>query len=1045
MQNHRNCLAVVSNRSEKLLEALGENLFQGKPFAPKIVLVPTATQKNKILFFFAQKRRWGVCAGIQFYTIEQYLSAQRHPQGKRVLSKLELAFLIEHELLRALDNSEQYEVFLPVHRYLDAKNGTRSQRVTTLSHELSALFLKYGVYGEGFLDLWLKQGGWQQGIWKEIFSDQWSFPLELCREAMPSSDSLHLFGFSAIAPLFRSYFMKRGATFYLLSPSPLFLGDVCTDRELLFAEKGSERRGVKLAERQAFHSLVKETNRVIANFGKLKRNTLSLLDEDVGYVDERYEEPIPGTLLQQIQCDLYELKNPSEDVEVKEGDRSLEVHSVCSLRREVEVLRDHIVQRIAQGCPLSEMVVLAPHLHRYVPYIEALFGADEYPIPYTIRGASIQSDPFEKGFLYLLSLKESRFEREAVLKLFTFSPFIEKLGLDEEEAGRFCSWIRKSRLLWGYNEKHRQDALNEKNALSDSGTWEWAFDRLLWGLCAHTGGALPLSPLSEVSLTEAEILGKGIGGVRALKRCFEDIALKPNKSFSEWVDTFREIAQTFFLVSPESTPLFCELEKAKKKLESADGPLFCFESILFGVQQIVERNQGGNAVSNFEALSFLPLSEGNITEATCLFLLGLQEGDFPQAERLSPFRSPLFKGREPLVIDEQRNLFLEALMQAKEALVISYQNTSEEDGKEVQPSLFIQELFSYLDAGYICEGKRPSRALQMNHPISAFDDHESTAPAVFAGAIALYHAPQRELPSFLKARLSQEKRDEIVSIQDLLRCARHPIQFFLSKGLGMYFQWPQSGDEEFVLSPLQKIHLRKESLRHPLSDVIQRAEREGVFPLWQFGSLAKHGVIDELRDFHQALAHFGIDPQEIFEIELVDGLKEPRAVSRWHRLVPALEVKGGDGERFKIVGKLTELSPRGMVVNGKGSLEEMTKVWPAFLIYRMLEGESLLFTQEGKERRLALPNPDALLVKHLDYFMTCRRQLSLFMPKWAEEIIEGDEAALLKKMEATRKEVKRKRGDPYMQWFFMREQTCNVKPFYIEVVPKIREVMHGVI
>lgn len=166
--------------------------------------------------------------------------------------------------------------------------------------------------------------------------------------------------------------------------------------------------------------------------------------------------------------------------------------------------------------------------------------------------------------------------------------------------------------------------------------------------------------------------------------------------------------------------------------------------------------------------------------------------------------------------------------------------------------------------------------------------------------------------------------------------------------------------------------------------------------------------------------------------------------------MPAIDVTKSDGSRVKIVGKLSDISSIGMLVYGKASAEEIAKVWPAYLVYLLLDNERLaqkrlLFTKDGKEKSFSIENPMELLAQYLDYFDACSEQISLFMPKWAEAVINGDADALEKKMSATEKEVKRKRGDPYLQWFFMRETACDVKPFYIKLAPQLREVMHGVI
>ena len=1057
MQNSRNCLNVVSNRSDKLVTALGETLFSGKPFASKVVIIPSFAVKTEILFSFAQNKSWGVCAGVQFYSMEQFLLVQllNSRSEKRLLSAFELSFIIEYELHRALKDPLLEELFLPVQRYVQTEIKKGEQRITALSHELSALFLKYAMYDLDFLDEWLKKPGWQQHVWKQSFTEQWTYPTELCQQEVTSPYPIHLFGFTYIPPVYRSYFMRMGATFYLLSPSPLFLGDVCTDRERLYVEKVGERIGAGLIERKELDTLLKEPNRLIANFGKLRRSTLSLLEEEQCLLDERYEEPMPTTLLQFLQEDLYHLRNPERVRDVTRDDRSIQVHAACSLYREVELLRDHIVHRIKEGVALKEMGVLSSNLSAYLPYIEAVFGADEYPIPFVVTDVK-RGGAFELGFLHLLSLKESRVEKEEVLKLFSCTPFFERLGFDERDSELFCSWVRSSNLHWGFNARHRQKVLSSNEVSSEAGTWEWAFDRLLWGLALkdskEEGFDSPVSPHGAISLTEADVLGKGIGAVLEIKKYFDEMEEEPNRGFHQWVTVLEEIARSFFVETAESKALFSELEKVKKKLKCLEESFFSFESFLAGIHRFFLRKKGSISSSTLEAVSFHPLREGNIRQARTLFLLGAQEGAFPRKERTSPFLDAEFikQTKAPLVIDEERNLFLEMLLQAREEFVISYQNVSDDDGKEMQPSLFIQELFSYLDQGCVIEGKKPSVALLTDHPACAFDESTASSPSHYDAARALYTTPQKAMPSFFDESLKKDQRDQVISLKRLSSCARHPIQYFLNQTLGIYCEWSEGLDEEFILSPLEKMRMRKDSLTMPLETVIKKAEITGTLPMWQFGSVARQVVLDEMTEYRQALKKLHVDPSSLFDIEFVEHLEEETPLSKRCVLFPALEVSRLDGSRVKIVGKLSDLSSRGMLVHGKASLEEIAKVWPAFLIYLLVDSKrlverSLLFTKEGKEKTFSIENPKELLAKYLDYYEACSGQISLFMPRWADALIHGDADALKKKISATEKEVKRQRGDPYLQWFFMREKECDVKAFYIQRASQIREVMHGVV
>ena len=62
----------------------------------------------------------------------------------------------------------------------------------------------------------------------------------------------------------------------------------------------------------------------------------------------------------------------------------------------------------------------------------------------------------------------------------------------------------------------------------------------------------------------------------------------------------------------------------------------------------------------------------------------------------------------PLSADFDRYLFLEALHSAQDYLLLSYCGFSQQDNKELNPSLVVEELFSYSDSYYTIEGSKIS-------------------------------------------------------------------------------------------------------------------------------------------------------------------------------------------------------------------------------------------------------------------------------------------------------------------------------------------------
>lgn len=90
--------------------------------------------------------------------------------------------------------------------------------------------------------------------------------------------------------------------------------------------------------------------------------------------------PEEKTILQRLQADL-RLVRPTAAFPVgpeeARKDCSLEIHSCFSPMREIEMLHDRILHALSNPeIQPRDILVTAPDINRYVPYIDAVFSAD---------------------------------------------------------------------------------------------------------------------------------------------------------------------------------------------------------------------------------------------------------------------------------------------------------------------------------------------------------------------------------------------------------------------------------------------------------------------------------------------------------------------------------------------------------------------------------------------------------------------------------------------------------------------------------------------
>jgi len=158
---------------------------------------------------------------------------------------------------------------------------------------------------------------------------------------------------------------------------------------------------------------------------------------------------------------------------------------------------------------------------------------------------------------------------------------------------------------------------------------------------------------------------------------------------------------------------------------------------------------------------------------------------------------------------DDRYLFLEALLCAREALYISYVGRSVRDNSELPPSVLVSELLEVIDNTAFCEQGKASDFIHLLHPLQAFSTgnfqgarYLGFSAPWFRAASALAQPAKAEAAPFA-APLPLIGQEEIaVELDDFLRCFGNPSRFFLQNQLGI--QVPEArqnleADEPFEL------------------------------------------------------------------------------------------------------------------------------------------------------------------------------------------------------------------------------------------------------
>lgn len=876
-----------SNQYEVLVERLRDELFFAPchPFAKRWVVVSSQAVKNDLLFRFARDEKLRVATGVQILTLGQAI----HSFFPQVPSMMEFSLKVEANLERPA----------PIRDYLE---GGGSKRLTGLCDQLSALFLKRGTFrGKPFHSSWLEE------LWQKV-KPSWE-------SAQHPDFPIYLFNISFLPEQYLEFFKKVARSIFFISPTELYWGDVATPYEQRFL-LGKAPSGQK----EELTGYFQDQNQLIAHLGKMgRRFWMQLQDEES---EECYIEPEGFALHSQ----MFHL----EPVKV---DDCIEIHAVPSKSREIE-----IVWELAQGH--DDILVLAPDINEYVPYIHKVFEGSDY----TISGLEMRLEHVE----HLFKIPELQYSAEAVLKLFSYPSFLEKFGFSADDVFFIKKWTQQANF--------------------HIGGWEEGFERMV-----RTLASVPEEDDPEIEFSQAELLGQWIEVVKLLKKELEPIEKNISMGADVWMEYFQKTVRQFFVVQMEEA-FFSELHRYAK----ITAGIYSFESIKRVIEEIFGKKAGVFQSTQLQAVRFASLVVGAIVPARWIFILGMEEGNFPRVEKKNSL-GEIEGDYCPTAGEEDRYLFLELILAVRERLILTYPAIDSEDGKDLRPSLLIEELFSEVKI--------------YHHPKLPFDKSyfqedgfRSHSELYFHAAKSYYNRRKGRLytPLFSVPDILNQKEESVIDIRHLKKLARHPVQFFFEKKLGIYFKREKRKNKEFVLSHLDLAYFRHASRTKDLKEIVALAEQKGKLPLGPFRNVATLYIEEDIAEYQKALAALHVDRQALFSIEFkasCDALFEMRK-GEW--VAPPLEVGS-----VKIVGRLDELCPQGLIFHGEDKWEDWLKAWPLYLISLHLPIESnLLLTKKGVKKENFFPDPKEALSRYLDYYRTALENLSILMPKWGKSILE---------------------------------------------------------
>jgi exodeoxyribonuclease V gamma subunit len=838
-----------SHRADALAAALAELLADppADPFTRELIAVPTRGIERWLTQHLAgalgAADADGICAGVEF------------PFPGRVIDD---ALAAASDIDPATDPWQPDRLVWPLLEIVDAaiEEPWLSQLAVHLRAEperrfarvaqLTRLLHGYGIRRPELIQTWARgedwpaeNAAWQAELWRRL-RERIGVPSQAER-LIPACARLRsepglielpprlaLFGLTRLPPSYVAVLSAlatgRDVHLLLLHPSAA-----------LWSQAQSALPDSSAPRRRADDPTASITrNRLLASWGRDVRELQTVLSA-AGPIED-HPPPAPWavatpTLLGRLQQDVRANQmppgpplpgRPEARVRLAPDDRSVQIHACHGRTRQVEVMREAILHRLAADPTLEprDVIVMCPDVENFAPLIEATFGpvgdeTGEDPLDLRVRLADRslrQTNPLLGVLARLLELAGGRVTASEVLDLLDSGPLRRRFDCDDDDLDRIRAWITEAGVHWGVDTEHRAEY---RLAEVPTGTWAAGLRRLLLGVAQGAAdgrmyeGVLPVDDVQSGAIALA---GRFAEFIDRLATTLADCAR--SHTVAGWAEVLASAAAHLTSVPDDEAWQQRELDRILGELTSGSetvtrpgggpgtvqpGPAGSALSLAEARFLLADRLAGRPTRTNFRTgdLTVCTLQPMRSVPHRVVCLLGIDDGSFP--------RKAWHEGDDLLLADphigdrdsraEDRQLLLDALMAAGEALIVTYSGNDERTNARRPPAVPIGELLDVIAATAIGSGGGDARAqVELRHPLQAFDPRNFRpgrlagdqpwsfdAPAL-SGALA-FDGARAGAPPFLATPLPPLDEGGVLALDELVAFFRHPVRGFLRQRL----------------------------------------------------------------------------------------------------------------------------------------------------------------------------------------------------------------------------------------------------------------------
>lgn len=662
---------------------------------------------------------------------------------------------------------------------------------------------------------------------------------------------LHVFGFSHLPPGEQQvlHAWARHAPVYLYLPDPCreFWGGLArvetraVDFQRLRDWRDDETRRIDAADGGDWLDQ-DQAHPLLARWGRLGQHFYASLADWEALADIRDHQdiapPAPQDRLARVQESIRRLdrdtlreaspfplqSGPDESAETlttrqkdwwlpRRADASLRVHACHTRVRELEVLRDALLDAVNAGIAPGSMVVMAPDIGAYAALLPSIFGAAgdarERHLPWHLADASISRRHRLFTLLArLLDLGSSRITTPEIADLLAVPEIARALDLTPSAHSALLDWLAASRAAWALDAKHRESFGVPG---SRPHTQAWAMDRMVAGYLMadednDAGEHAITLPDGDVLLPLSGIHGPDSTAVAALDRLLCELqawrelsnSTRPASQWRTVLDTRLGALLDIDTQDAQARAAWDAIRSmigqlANEPAQAGDDPHLHFSVVrellaeaLDSVPEYQRFLMGGVTFCGMVPQRAIPF------DMVCV--LGLDDGQFPRRRRDGgiDLMARLRRIGDRDTRSDDRWLFLETLMSARRRLHLSWLGCGARDGKPRNPAAPLAELLDELDHAAAVAGlpdDAHARPWLIRHPLQPFDARYFAGddPALFSHSPAfsgMHGAGDNTPPGFLDGPpLPPDPLPQPLSLAAVSRYWKAPAQELLQRRL----------------------------------------------------------------------------------------------------------------------------------------------------------------------------------------------------------------------------------------------------------------------